>query len=283
MVVQFGRARVTEGEVAVGRAGERFDDNGRLNEPNLDQEVHEVITTLLADAQSRKTSPPDAGPVRSVRCAAATRHRWVARPNRIRARRTRARRRLGDDERRRQLSGGQPLRSDLRRTTAPRGGRVRPPDRVPRSDRAHAVRRSAGCSPMSYLASTGTPPRRSATRCSTCCDRSRGSEMWCSGPITRTPATLSRSVACASSRTPLSLTTASARRAGWVGRLFTADTPFLVYMDPRSSEPSMELHSRAELVPVFDDLNLSGTPRVRRGRRTQDHELLGCDCHYGPR
>jgi SnoaL-like domain len=26
-------------------------------------------------------------------------------------------------------------------------------------------------------------------------------------------------------------------------------------MDARSSEPSMELHSRAELTPVFDDLN----------------------------
>jgi chromate reductase, NAD(P)H dehydrogenase (quinone) len=41
-------ARVTEGEVAVGHAGERFDENGRLNEPNLEQEVHEVITTLLS-------------------------------------------------------------------------------------------------------------------------------------------------------------------------------------------------------------------------------------------
>ena len=37
--------------------------------------------------------------------------------------------------------------------------------------------------------------------------------------------------------------------------LFTADTHFVVYMDARSSEPSMELHSRAELAPVFDDLN----------------------------
>jgi chromate reductase, NAD(P)H dehydrogenase (quinone) len=47
-------ARVSEGEVAVGHAGERFDENGRLNEPNLEQEVHEVITTLLGDAQSAK-------------------------------------------------------------------------------------------------------------------------------------------------------------------------------------------------------------------------------------
>jgi chromate reductase len=58
-------ARVTEGEVAVGRAGERFDENGRLNEPNLEQEVHEVITTLLAVAQSTNTSPPDADLVAS--------------------------------------------------------------------------------------------------------------------------------------------------------------------------------------------------------------------------
>ena len=37
--------------------------------------------------------------------------------------------------------------------------------------------------------------------------------------------------------------------------LFTADSHFVVYMDARSSEPSMELHSRAGLAPVFDDLN----------------------------
>ncbi len=58
-------ARVTEGEVAVGRAGERFDDNGRLNEPNLEQEVHEVTSTLLADVQSAKTSQPAADAVTS--------------------------------------------------------------------------------------------------------------------------------------------------------------------------------------------------------------------------
>ena len=58
-------ARVTEGEVAVGHAGDRFDGNGRLSEPNLEQEVHEVISTLLADAQSAKTSQPAANPVAS--------------------------------------------------------------------------------------------------------------------------------------------------------------------------------------------------------------------------
>jgi chromate reductase len=53
-------ARVTEGEVAVGNAGERVDENGRLNEPNLEQEVHEVISTLLADARSAQTRQPAA-------------------------------------------------------------------------------------------------------------------------------------------------------------------------------------------------------------------------------
>jgi len=51
-------ALVTEGEVAVGNAGERFEQNGRLNDPNLEQEVHEVVVTLLGDAQSAKTSQP---------------------------------------------------------------------------------------------------------------------------------------------------------------------------------------------------------------------------------
>jgi chromate reductase len=53
-------ARVTEGEVAVGHAGERFDESGRLNEPNLEQEVHEVIAALLCDAQPAKPSQPAA-------------------------------------------------------------------------------------------------------------------------------------------------------------------------------------------------------------------------------
>jgi chromate reductase, NAD(P)H dehydrogenase (quinone) len=58
-------ARVTEGEVAVGHAGERFDENGRLNEPNLEQEVHEVVITLLSDAQPAKPSQPAANAVTS--------------------------------------------------------------------------------------------------------------------------------------------------------------------------------------------------------------------------
>jgi chromate reductase len=53
-------ARVTEGEVAVGNAGEHVDEDGRLTEPNLEQEVREVIATLLTDAQSAQTSQPAA-------------------------------------------------------------------------------------------------------------------------------------------------------------------------------------------------------------------------------
>jgi chromate reductase len=50
-------ARVTEGEVAVGNAGERF-ENGHLNEPNLEAEVHEVVTALLDDARSGAGARP---------------------------------------------------------------------------------------------------------------------------------------------------------------------------------------------------------------------------------
>jgi chromate reductase, NAD(P)H dehydrogenase (quinone) len=53
-------ARISEGEVAVGHASERFDEHGRLNEPNLEQEVREVIATLISDAQSRMTMDPAA-------------------------------------------------------------------------------------------------------------------------------------------------------------------------------------------------------------------------------
>src|SRR5690348_8359354 len=37
--------------------------------------------------------------------------------------------------------------------------------------------------------------------------------------------------------------------------LFTADTHFEVYMNAKDSKPSMELHSREALAPVFADLN----------------------------
>jgi len=37
--------------------------------------------------------------------------------------------------------------------------------------------------------------------------------------------------------------------------LFTPDARFVVYMDAKNSTPTMDLHSRAELAPVFADLN----------------------------
>jgi chromate reductase len=43
-------ARVAEGEVAVGHAMDRFDDEGRLNEPNLEEEIREVARSLVAEA-----------------------------------------------------------------------------------------------------------------------------------------------------------------------------------------------------------------------------------------
>ncbi len=37
--------------------------------------------------------------------------------------------------------------------------------------------------------------------------------------------------------------------------LFTADTRFVVYMNPKDATPSQELHSREALAPVFAELN----------------------------
>jgi chromate reductase len=44
-------ARVVEGEVAIGHAQTRFTDDGRLNDPNLEEQVCEVVRTLLAELQ----------------------------------------------------------------------------------------------------------------------------------------------------------------------------------------------------------------------------------------
>src|SRR5258705_1397376 len=43
-------ARVVEGEVAVGHAHTRFDDDGSLNDPNLVEELRELVHLLLAEA-----------------------------------------------------------------------------------------------------------------------------------------------------------------------------------------------------------------------------------------
>ena len=45
-------ARVVEGEVAVGHAMDRFDSLGRLDDPNLEEQVREVIRELLAEADA---------------------------------------------------------------------------------------------------------------------------------------------------------------------------------------------------------------------------------------
>lgn len=43
-------ARVIEGEVAVGHAHTRFDEQGDLNDPAIAEQVQEVVATLIAEA-----------------------------------------------------------------------------------------------------------------------------------------------------------------------------------------------------------------------------------------
>jgi chromate reductase len=43
-------ARVVDGEVAVGHAVDRFDSLGRLNDPNLEEQVREVVRQLSVEA-----------------------------------------------------------------------------------------------------------------------------------------------------------------------------------------------------------------------------------------
>jgi chromate reductase len=45
-------ARITDGEVVVGQAMDRFDGDGRLNDPNLEQQVRELAGALIAEARS---------------------------------------------------------------------------------------------------------------------------------------------------------------------------------------------------------------------------------------
>lgn len=47
-------ARVVSGEVALGHAHTRFDDDGRLNDPTLDEQVHEVVRALTGAARDRE-------------------------------------------------------------------------------------------------------------------------------------------------------------------------------------------------------------------------------------
>src|SRR5579863_1015329 len=48
---------------------------------------------------------------------------------------------------------------------------------------------------------------------------------------------------------------ADRRDAGGQKALFAVDAHFVVYMNPKDSEPSQELHSREALAPVFAELN----------------------------
>ena len=48
---------------------------------------------------------------------------------------------------------------------------------------------------------------------------------------------------------------ADSRDANGQTSLFTADTHFVVYMNAKDPTPSLELHSRDALAPVFADLN----------------------------
>jgi ketosteroid isomerase-like protein len=50
--------------------------------------------------------------------------------------------------------------------------------------------------------------------------------------------------------------------------LFTEDTHFVVYMNAKDPKPSQELHSRAALAPVFDDLNKYAATMHFVGQRT---------------
>jgi chromate reductase len=51
-VLAAAGARVIDGEVALGHAMDRFDEDGRLNDENLEDEVREVVRTLLAEVES---------------------------------------------------------------------------------------------------------------------------------------------------------------------------------------------------------------------------------------
>ena len=44
-------ARVAEGELALGQAQTRFDDDGRLNDANLEDELRGVLRALIAESQ----------------------------------------------------------------------------------------------------------------------------------------------------------------------------------------------------------------------------------------
>jgi len=50
-VLAASGARVVEGEVAVGHAHTRFEDDGSLNDPNIAEELQAVVDGLIAEAE----------------------------------------------------------------------------------------------------------------------------------------------------------------------------------------------------------------------------------------
>jgi len=52
-VLATAGARVVDAEVAVGHAHERFDSDGRLQDENLRQQLHDAVDTLVAELPGR--------------------------------------------------------------------------------------------------------------------------------------------------------------------------------------------------------------------------------------
>ena len=55
-VLAASGARVVEGEVAVGHAQTRFDEDGSLNDPNLEEQLALVVKTLVAEVAPVKVA-----------------------------------------------------------------------------------------------------------------------------------------------------------------------------------------------------------------------------------
>lgn len=54
-------ARVVEGDVAIGHVADRFDASGRLNDPNLEDELGDVVRALIAEALPHDSSAKGRG------------------------------------------------------------------------------------------------------------------------------------------------------------------------------------------------------------------------------
>jgi chromate reductase len=54
-VLAAAGARVVEGEVAVGHAHTRFDENGRFNDPEISEQVQAVVANLIAESEPARS------------------------------------------------------------------------------------------------------------------------------------------------------------------------------------------------------------------------------------